>query len=82
MASAANMLVVGPMAARVMEKRKKVMGGLAGGLGGEVGKELGNERLKELGKTFGRVHGVSTVLNLVGLVAVGVVGWGVGKRLH
>ncbi|KAF8445198.1 hypothetical protein BGX38DRAFT_695707 [Terfezia claveryi] len=81
--SAANMLVVGPMAGRVLEKRRKVLEGLEGGeIDGGVTKELGNKKLKELGKAFGRVHGISTVLNLVGVVSVGVVGWEVGKRLH
>ncbi|RPB21909.1 hypothetical protein L211DRAFT_789661 [Terfezia boudieri ATCC MYA-4762] len=80
--SAANMLVVGPMAGRMMEKRRKVLEELEKGVDGGVTKELGNKKLKELGKAFGRVHGISTVLNLVGVVAVGVVGWEVGKRLH
>lgn len=76
------MLVVGPMAGRMMEKRRKVLEELEKGVDGGVTKELGNKKLKELGKAFGRVHGISTVLNLVGVVAVGVVGWEVGKRLH
>ncbi|KAF8418188.1 hypothetical protein EV426DRAFT_680947 [Tirmania nivea] len=89
--SAANMLVVGPMTGRVMEERRKVLEGLAGGeggkglaggKGGEVGKEVGSERLRELGKAFGRAHGISTALNLMGLVAVGVVGWELGRRFN
>lgn len=59
------MLVVGPMAGRMMEKRRKVLEELEKGVDGGVTKELGNKKLKELGKAFGRVHGISTVLNLV-----------------
>lgn len=79
--SAANLLFVGPATTKLMEERRRVIEGIAAGEGGEVGKTEGSQKLAELNKSFGTAHGASTMLNLVGLIAVGVVGWGVGKRV-
>ena len=68
-----------------MNERRKVLEALegeGGGKGAGKGKEPeGGEKLRALSARFGRAHGISSALNLVGVVAVGVVGWGIGSRL-
>ncbi|KAF8466985.1 hypothetical protein BDZ91DRAFT_793966 [Kalaharituber pfeilii] len=69
----------GPAVTRIMDQRKKVTAECPV----EAEKMAGDksETIKKLNKKFARAHGASSVLNLVGLIATGWFGWGLGKRL-
>ena len=68
--SSANLLVVGPWVQRIMAEIKQA----------EARGEP-QERLAALNKKFGRAHGGSALLSLVGILATGWFGWGLGKRI-
>ena len=68
--SATNLLVVGPWVQRIMAERKQA----------EAQGEP-QERLTALNKKFGRAHGGSALLSLVGILATGWFGWGLGKKI-
>jgi len=76
--AAVNLVAVGPATAKIMHERKAQES--------KEGKKYYDEgekspEMKKLNKRFGIMHGVSSLLNLVGFVATAAYGFALGQKL-
>lgn len=76
--SAVNSFVLLPQTRKVMEERRRqeVLDGRS------CRDEVKSEEMKALNKRFGKVHGISVLLNLAGVVSLVAYGILLGGRLH